>query len=203
MATQNESHPKIQVEILHPFQNLQVPTLHKQAHDWTHGPSKFHQLKGWNWFLEFHLFFCASSCLQTIVNRQPCLPRFHKQFRSLREGSAGSCMLSLALSCVVLSIRWWLWLIGKEFRERFPEHKLHGRTAHGLNHFLCKDFIKFPLQTCFHGIRKDKAGEMVYISVSFNFFIFVNYSKERQRHATGQPKKKERKKKVQAEKKKY
>lgn len=37
MATQNqESHPKSQVEILHPFQNFQVPILYKQAHDWTH-----------------------------------------------------------------------------------------------------------------------------------------------------------------------
>ena len=54
------------------------------------------------------------------------------------------------------------------------------QNLHGLNHLFCKDFIKFPLQTCFHGIRKDKAGETVNISVSFNFFIFVNYSKQRQ-----------------------
>lgn len=54
------------------------------------------------------------------------------------------------------------------------------QNLHGLNHLFCKDFIKFPLQTCFHGIRKDKAGETVNISVSFNFFIFINYSKQTQ-----------------------
>ena len=50
----------------------------------------------------------------------------------------------------------------KEFGEKFPEYKLHGKTAHGLNHFLCKDFIGLPLQICF----RTKRGVFLLLSVS-------------------------------------
>lgn len=40
-------------------------------------------------------------------------------------------------------------LLEKEFGEKFPEYKLHGKTAHGLSHFLCKEFIGLPLQIYF------------------------------------------------------
>lgn len=82
----------------------------------------------------------------------------------------------------------WLLFLLLEFKRRafdtnpFPIlDQLRGNVMHHnlhrLNHLLCEDFIKFPLQTRFHRVRKDKAWEVANISVTFNLFIFVNYPK--------------------------